>query len=173
MKKKKPRDVITIASHAPVLAAALSVAASGPVIELGGGAYSTPLLHWMCRAAGRDLLTLDSNPDWVKRLEIYRGEGHEVAYTPEMAEDRRLGERWALALADGGQFERADCLSRLHRVPIVVVHDTEPEHADAYPGMEAELAKYRFRLDVRIPLMETNQTSVVSDVRDPAALLRV
>ena len=132
---KAVRNVVTIASHTPVLAAALMAAPAGHVLELGSGAYSTALLHWLCRVANRGLLTLDSNADWVARMAGYQvpfapgWQGHRVEHVAMPQDDKRLGEDWALALVDGCHSERAGCLARLHHVPIVVVHDTEPEHA--------------------------------------------
>lgn len=49
---------------------------TGPVIELGSGNYSTPILHEIAAAQGRQLTTIDSNPDWLNRFKIFEGDGH-------------------------------------------------------------------------------------------------
>lgn len=41
---------------------------TGPVLELGCGHYSTPILQEICNAQGRDLLSLDNHPAWVKQF---------------------------------------------------------------------------------------------------------
>ena len=52
-------------SHAIVLLAALYVAKSGPVLELGMGPTSSPLLHRLSKDQKRFLLSADSDIQWI------------------------------------------------------------------------------------------------------------
>lgn len=52
-------------TNIPLLAAAVA-ASTGPVLEIGGGLFSTPVLAAMCKATGREFLTLDDNAGWIK-----------------------------------------------------------------------------------------------------------
>jgi hypothetical protein len=52
-------------THVPLLAAVISGAYVGPILELGTGYFSTPLLHQMCKATGQTLYSLDTSADWI------------------------------------------------------------------------------------------------------------
>jgi len=56
-------------SHYPVLAAAVACT-TGPVLELGSGWGSTPLLRAMCHAMGRTLETYDTDPEWATTFDV-------------------------------------------------------------------------------------------------------
>ena len=76
------------ASHYAVLAAAIARTAE-PVLELGCGEGSTPMLHYMCKLGGRLLITLESNPDWIKKYEGYRHAQHIIEHVPDWSQVRR------------------------------------------------------------------------------------
>jgi hypothetical protein len=52
-------------THFPILAAALERTGSSPVVELGVGDYSTPMLHFLCARTKRPLLSIDNNEEWM------------------------------------------------------------------------------------------------------------
>lgn len=52
---------------------------TSPVIELGAGNYSTPILHEIAAAQGRHLTTVDNNPDWLNRFKIFERDGHSLS----------------------------------------------------------------------------------------------
>lgn len=54
-------------THAPVLAAALAKT-TGPVMELGMGWGSTPLLHAVCAMQGKHLYSMDGDINWVREM---------------------------------------------------------------------------------------------------------
>ena len=58
-------------SHVPLLASVVAIARPGPVLELGVGDMSTPLLREMCRAMGRELVSVDTSPP-PSRLELVK-----------------------------------------------------------------------------------------------------
>ncbi len=66
-------------SHFPVLAAAVArTAGQGPVLELGMGDYSTPMLHLLCH--DRLLVSADNSARWVARYEAFRSPRHELHF---------------------------------------------------------------------------------------------
>jgi len=67
-------------THIPVLAACVAKT-TGPVLELGCGHYSTRLLHALCGAMGRQLLTVDVNLKWLARFADLRAPLHEIVHT--------------------------------------------------------------------------------------------
>src|SRR5262245_50858600 len=50
----------------------------GPVIEMGCGSYSTPILHHLCRVQNRKLISFETNADWFRLFERYRKPHHEL-----------------------------------------------------------------------------------------------
>ena len=58
-------------THMPVLATCVAMT-TGPVIEFGCGWFSTPMLHLMCRAMGRDLTTIESDKSWCDNFDWMR-----------------------------------------------------------------------------------------------------
>src|SRR5678816_1277742 len=68
-----PMDIV--ASHQRCLIAAM-MRTTGPVLELGVGWYSTPLLHEICKVQKRKLLTFDNNSDWLVQFLPLRSEYH-------------------------------------------------------------------------------------------------
>jgi hypothetical protein len=42
---------------------------TGPVLELGCGHYSTPIVQEICRSMDRELTSLDNHPAWVKQFD--------------------------------------------------------------------------------------------------------
>lgn len=42
---------------------------TGPVLELGCGYYSTPIVQEICRSMNRELTSLDNHPAWVKQFD--------------------------------------------------------------------------------------------------------
>jgi hypothetical protein len=53
-------------THFPILAAALERTGASPVVELGIGDYSTPLLHFLCARTKRPLLSIDHHAEWLE-----------------------------------------------------------------------------------------------------------
>lgn len=158
------------ATHLPLLGWALRRAWElGPILELGCGHYSTPMLHMVCRDRYR-LLSADSNESWVKQF-AYLGVGqHKVEYVPDWAAwdgIEREG-RWQVVLLDSAPSEsRAPLLRRLKgRALLVVAHDTEAPHY----GMEPELARWKYRYDYKA---QPTWATVVSDIIDVAQDLAI
>lgn len=131
-------------THVPVLAAAVAAARPGPVLELGAGSFSTPLLHAICQATGRRLLTLDGDSNWAARFTEFRSETHRV----EVASDWDAAipdDVWAVVFVDHAPAgRRVHEIDRLREAcELMVVHDTE----DARYGYEEVFAKFAFRVD--------------------------
>jgi len=155
-------------THEPLLAAAVAVAERGPVLELGAGYASTPLLHTLCAAQGRRLLTVDSNPEWIERFASLRSDSHHLVTLDDWSKLANLArtfaggdgvQTWAVVFVDHAPAERriVDISYFAHRAEFLVVHDTE------HPlyGYGQVLATFPHRVDYRrmVPW-----TSVVSHV---------
>jgi hypothetical protein len=132
-------------SHQRALVAAVCRTV-GPVIEFGCGDYSTPILHEMCGAAGRKLLSLESDPEWLARFTAMRTPEHEIRLVTSW-DDVDLGGPWAVAFVDHAPAARrvVDIERVRSRAQFIVVHDTE----DPTYGYEPLLSSFRYRIDLR------------------------
>lgn len=105
-------------SHYPVLAAAVA-RTTGPVLELGCGWGSTPMLRAMCRSMGRNLESMDSNPTWAEEMGV-----------PFMTNWRQWSpghESYGVAFIDCAPGEaRAELAMRLKgKAKFILLHDAE------------------------------------------------
>lgn len=112
-------------THLPVICSVVSVT-SGPVLEMGTGWYSTPVLHALCGTARR-LVSVDTDRQWAGRFENLRTESHEII-TPESYDDCEslLSQEWDVAFIDHAPAPRRIVdIQRLTHARYVVVHDAE------------------------------------------------
>lgn len=102
---------------------------TGPVIELGAGNYSTPILHEIAASQGRHLTTFDHNPDWLNRFKIFEWEQHELQLLESWSDF--AASKCGLAFvdhADPPTHPRWLQVEKLLSVAdVIVIHDTEDD----------------------------------------------
>lgn len=102
----------------------------GPVLELGMGLYSTPLLHMLLAPVERELRSVDNNHEWGTRAcavsDPFRVAGY---YLATSWDDIDVSGAWDVVLLDLAPGEaRMPMLERLRanqQIGYVVVHDAE------------------------------------------------
>lgn len=154
------------ATHYGILAAMIAKT-TGPVLELGVGHYSTPLIHFMCQR--RNALSVDTSHEWFVWFakEFKRG-SHQFYCT----QNRLISEdffkafkrkHWDVAFVDNNpSVDRVKCVEKLrNRAKFIVVHDSEPRAVAYGWGDVFDTFKYRFYWD-----FYHNGTTVVSDVEE-------
>ena len=143
---------------APLLTAVM--ATRGPIFEMGCGDYSTPLLHAICKAQERFLLSSDTSRDWISLFLDMESHLHTFKYvkvyendwdtSPNPSKWDELGnevDNWGVVFIDHRPGERrAIDIARLaNKADIIVVHDTET----ASYNYEAVLNKFKYRYDYK------------------------
>lgn len=132
-------------THFPILAAVVA-RTTGPVLELGCGDYSTPMLHLLCR--DRRLVSLEADAGWLARFADLASERHELVRVADWAGAEILdcGE-WDVALVDHAPGNRRvpEIRRLMHRARFIVVHDTE----DPGYGYESVLPEFTHRFDYK------------------------
>ena len=126
----KKADYDLYSTHQQALVYAL-MRTGGPVVEFGSGFYSTPLLHEICKAQGRNLVTFDNNSQWLaKFLSLREVDGsHDFQIVSDwdklMADS--VGGRLGVALIDQWPIEqRLIWIKKLLPVTdILVCHDAD------------------------------------------------
>lgn len=136
-------DMDLVASHQRALIAAI-IRTTGPILELGVGWYSTPLLHELATGLQRRLWTFDNNEHWLKQFKSLENKWHKlelVGWWKEIIEPLSRGfppghsdKRFGVCFVDQGQpIEREYAIRALKdRVDIFVMHDTEEGRAYGY-----------------------------------------
>lgn len=112
-------------SHLPLLIKLVSMT-DGPILELGGGLYSTPFLHWACFASKRELVTYDSIPKYFNMIEQYNSDFHKVILVDDW-DSVPLERQWSMAFVDHWPLKRRkhDIARLANFAKYIVVHDTE------------------------------------------------
>ena len=135
-------------SHLPALLACIAVT-EGPVLELGVGHFSTPQLHALCGAMGRNLYSIESDAEWRKEFRAkYEGRpnfGEHIfseSLPPEFVFD------FAVAFIDhspGGANRAAAFKALIHVSDYVVMHDAQKD-AENFQAVEPMLAGLNWHL---------------------------
>lgn len=105
----KEQRVYPMASFVSELFKALTLT-SGPVLECGGGFFSTHLLHFLCGLAvpPRKLVTLEEDESWYKTLFQFNDDNHGVrhvgSWNPVIS--RLRSESWSVALIDNEPLDK-------------------------------------------------------------------
>lgn len=133
-------------SHLPILARVMDIT-DGPVLELGMGIYSTPLLDLMCHESKRELISFDNDPIWFNENKKWESDYHKV-YFVEDWDKILLNRHWSAALVDHKPARRRmHEIRRLAKIAnFVIVHDTEPE-SDRFFKYSWIWKYYKYRFD--------------------------
>lgn len=150
-------------SHFPALLWALSHTA-GDVLEMGGGLFSTPLLHYFCVPRGRQLVTVDNDQKWLENVCSFEHPLHRLVLTNnwDAADwEQPVGKLWDVVFIDHAPREqrRVDLLRYADRARFIVIHDTNGRQDRHYHLMELwPQFKYAYHYGKFFP-----QTTIVSN----------
>ena len=110
-------------SHLVPLTACL-VATTGHVLEVGLGDWSTPFLTRYCIAAGRRLLSVDDQTEWVQAYNDHAGADIRLVHYNQ-ALPRLALERWSVVLVDHWPAKRRMKDAMLFRTTArhILIHD--------------------------------------------------
>ena len=149
------------ATHIPLLLACLRHT-TGPVLELGSGWFSTPLLSAF--ATDRLTRTIESDRQWhasvsqICNLQPVTRHRHQIVYVPDYEDAPIKEQHWSIVLLDHEPPARRgiDAARLRDHCQLMIGHDSQ--HPDY--GYEATFGsfKHRFTDDHSIPW-----TTVVSD----------
>lgn len=100
----------------------------GPVLEVGGGPFSTPLLHWMCKMQNRKLVTYENEPTFYELCRRFKSPLHRVRFI-ENWDTMDFKTHWGVVFIDHHPDERRvkDVINFKDKADFIVIHDTEKE----------------------------------------------
>lgn len=149
-------------SHLPVLIQAYRKT-SGAILELGGGVFSTPILHWLCRLDNRMLLTYENYPEWFEFLKSYEERYHHLVLVDKW-EDVEVDKSWDIAFVDLTPDDmRKEMVKKLvNNTRYVIVHDSNGRYNKIYHYETIySLFKYKYTFSEVTP-----STTVLSNFVD-------
>lgn len=132
-------------SHIPLLLRALC-ATRGPVLEMGMGTFSTPILHWLCFDADRQLVSLDDDPKWVNAHASFVRDWHRIEHVEDWDAYPLTERYWSVALIDHAPPERrkVDALRLADHAEIILLHDTHWQQEKHHHYRELD-GQFRYR----------------------------
>lgn len=150
----------------------------GPVLEMGAGHYSTPLLHLLCLPSRRFLLTTESNAEFFKLFTDLQCSWHRLEFISTKIDGEKAWDKvgcdthWSVVFVDHDPAPRriTDIMRLRKNTDIFVIHDTQPGAPDILGTLLQPLLstfKYRFTYDRYTPY-----TSVVSDTIDVTSFFK-
>ena len=146
------KGVEPYSTHMALLARCLQES-SGPILELGIGNYSTPLIHLMSVSTHRRILSADFKQSWVDSFSDYRTDWHHIETITDWdtwdGYDREA--HWGLVFIDHLPSQRRgfDLAQLANRATMIVAHDTE---CKSFRYAQADdLFKYRYDFNYFVP----------------------
>lgn len=144
----------------------------GPVLEIGAGLFSTPVLHWMCMSRNRKLVTLEDQEEFFVWARQFRSGGHSIRLINTLDDfnymkryDRAFkGRIWGVVFIDHGDDARRgpDAIKFKDIADYVVLHDTNPALQKVYSYDTVwQHFQYRYNWTKANP-----HTSVVSNFKE-------
>lgn len=120
-------------SHLPVLLQALALT-DGPVLELGMGVTSTPILSAWCQLEGREVVSVENDVDISNWGENHYGANHHRIEYVESWDAAPIDRPWDVALIDHSPSERrvVEIRRLAHRAKYIIVHDTNGRYNREY-----------------------------------------
>ncbi len=152
-------------THLPVLLKVITLT-TGPILELGTGFYSTPILHFACVPSQRKLVSYDSDAGWIKNFKDCRADFHEVKHI-ENWDSLDTSEFWDVILIDHSPDNRRKIeVSRLaNRSKYIILHDSDPENDYLYKYSEI-YPQFTYRFDYTDCKPNTTLLSNFVDLRN-------
>jgi len=119
-------------SHLPLLMRVMEMT-TGPVLELGAGIFSTPILHYICWRDKRQLVSMDNDPRFYEWAGRFRNTYHELMLVKDWAV-ADIEHAWDVALVDHSPGERRIVeIERLAQwAKYIIIHDTNGRWNKAY-----------------------------------------
>jgi hypothetical protein len=137
---------VAYSSYMPVLMKLISIT-DGPILEMGGGLFSTPYLHWACFEK-RKLVTYENSEKYRRYIsEFGRKNNFHKVYFIDDWDKADIVKSWNIAFIDHMPAIRRsiDAKKLANFAQYIVLHDTQPvtEHEYKYNELYP-LFKYRY-----------------------------
>lgn len=129
-------------THIPVLIKLFGIT-DGPIMEIGTGVYSTPILHWLCHPTKRKLVSYENNADFIALAKEYKSSYHLIKYIDDYR-NIIADCHYSIILIDHAEHYRGETAVNLsHSADYIVLHDADRVRKNAYHLIPAAFQYYR------------------------------
>jgi len=138
------------------------LASKGDVVECGGGVFSTPLLHWICKFMDRELITYENDSAYYAFEHTFQSRQHRVRFVEDWDKiDTKT--RRGVVFIDHHPAERRmiETIRFKDVADYIVIHDTERASREYNKPEVFEQFKYQYTWKDCKPW-----TSVLSNFKD-------
>lgn len=134
-------------SHLPILTKVMQVS-KGPVLEMGIGIFSTPLLHMFCQDQKRKLFSYEDNQKWYAAHKEFITDWHKIELVTDWSKVK-MKKHWGVVFIDHKGDRRAKDAIRAAKVAdYVVLHDSNGRYEPDYHYSKVySHFKYRYIYD--------------------------
>lgn len=117
----------------------------GDVVELGGGIFSTPLLHWLCKDLNRKLITYENEPEYYKFEKNFQSPLHRIRLVKSWDEVDTKTHRGVVFIDHHPAEQRSvDIINFKDSADYIIVHDTERDNEHYDFARAWKYFKYRY-----------------------------
>lgn len=151
-------------THFPILVKVVQMT-DGPILEMGSGLFSTPLLHWLCFDKKRKLITCEAYQHYLEFANRFKTEWHEVTYVKPQKQ-AFFNDKFSVVFIDHSPKKPltrgGDALQFNDTAEYIVLHDAGVDAHDKYGYKEIyNQFKYVYHYDKVYP-----HTTVLSNFHD-------
>lgn len=155
-------------THFPLLIKVIQ-ASKGTVAELGGGLFSTPLLHWLCFDNKRKVKTYESYKHYYDFEKKFQTNSHEVIFVEDW-DTHQFDDHYGVVFIDHTIPKREhtrgdDALKFKDRAEYIILHDAGEKSNPKY-GYEAIYPHFKYRKDWTGCIPHTTVLSNFHDLSD-------
>jgi len=120
-------------------------ASKGDVVECGGGVFSTPLLHWVCKFMDRELITYENDPAYFAFEHTFQSRQHRVRFIKDWDKIDTKTHR-GVVFIDHHPPERRmiETMRFKDSADFIVIHDTERDSREYNKPEVFEQFKYHY-----------------------------
>lgn len=133
----------------------------GPVMELGSGVFSTPVLHWMCLEKNRKLVTYENHPEFFQFAKKFKSRDHQILFIKDWDQIDPRG-HWSVVLIDhvSERGRGIDAVKFKDNADYIILHDSN--HPELY-GYNEIWKYFKYRHDY---IRRDASTTVLSNFKD-------
>jgi hypothetical protein len=121
-------------THFPMLIKAVQ-STTGPILEMGSGLFSTPLLHWLCSPTKRSLTTCESYAHYLEFADKFKTEWHKTMFVKPQ-EQPKFESKFSVVFIDHSpkrpRTRGDDALMFKDSADLIVLHDAGENPYEKY-----------------------------------------
>lgn len=156
-----------MSSHLPVLIKAV-LETKGPILEMGSGPFSTPVLHWLCSKDKRKLVTCENDPERFVFANQFKSRNHKIVLVKDW-DEVGLDTHFAVVFMNHEPALRRaiDAVKFKYAAEYILLHDTagKNELINNYAGVWTHF-RYKYDYEFCSPI-----TTVISNFKDPTKII--